>query len=328
MTPLYSIKSKPSSSEKAGPSRRRDFALFAACFASLALFLCLCPSLAANAAPGLPEDSLQARSGSSWFIDMGKYQQSAHADLDCEKCHFQMRDSDRKHPDFSDPDFLQLNSITGFDYTACRECHPKAYARYSQGLHARAREEQALWTDYLLPPEKRRSTQEQNKKLEDIPPTCGHCHNVHTQLSNLSRLELGKSQMEICGPCHREFEQSYKKNIHGKIGVNLENDDAAYCTDCHGAHNVVSLEEEQQNLNACMRCHPQAKASFTEAIIHSTPPALELLGKDNEDLRWKTNLVSVVRTLIIVVVILFIVFFAAHTLLSYLREAHEKLRNK
>jgi predicted CXXCH cytochrome family protein len=334
MTPFYAIKSKPSGWGKAGPGCSRaksscwpGLALLALFVFSLAFFLCPSSLLAAHIVPEQTDSSLQAGSGSSWFIDMGEYQQSAHSDLDCEKCHYQMRDSDSKHPDFSDPNFLQLNSITSFDYTACRECHPRAYARYNQGLHARARQKQALWTDYLLPPRERAAPQEP-KLLQDTPPTCGHCHNVHTQPSSQTRVELGKSQMQICGPCHREFEQSYQKNIHGKIAVNLENADAAYCTDCHGAHQVIDLDDEQQNLKACRRCHPQANASFTEAIIHSTPAALELLGQEHEDLRWKTSFVSVVRTLVIIAVILFIIFFAGHTLLSYLREAHEKLRKK
>ena len=321
MTPHYAFRSNPSGLGKAGPCRskittsRCGIVCLRACLVCLILFLGLYPPLAANASPGPSDGSMQARSGSSWFIDMGKYQQSAHSDLDCVKCHYQIRDSDRQHPDFSDPDFLKQNSITSFDYTACRECHPKAYARYNQGLHARAREEQER-------------TASPQQKLEDTPPTCGHCHNVHTQVSNMSRLKLGKTQIENCGPCHREFEQSYKKNTHGKIGVNLENDEAAYCSDCHGAHKVISLNDEQQNLKACRRCHPQAEASFADAFIHSTSPALKLLGKENEDLRWKTNFVSVVRTLVIIVVVLFIIFFAVHSVLSYIREAHEKLRKK
>lgn len=255
----------------------------------------------------------------SWFIDATEYAQGAHGTLACQECHGDMKKDGEKHPNTDKEDFLQRNAIRIFDYSTCQDCHEVTYKRYLQGGHAEARQEEEEATEQEL----------EDIPAKDRPPACGHCHNAHVVKSGLSRVESGRRQVEVCGDCHPNYVQSYLKNTHGKIAVNLRNEEAAYCTDCHGAHTVISLEDEAENLRACKRCHPSAGKEFTNIIIHSSIERSAVQGTENEDnILSYLKIINIVRVLAIIVVILFLAFFFGHTLLSFLRELHEKLRKK
>jgi len=126
-----------------------------------------------------------------------------------------------------------------------------------------------------------------------------------------------------CGTCHPEHAATYLSNIHGKMGVHLKNPDSAFCTDCHGAHNVVSLSDKAQALAVCRRCHPKADARFADVVIHDgmDRPASADAAK-NQSVLW----IDRVRTAAIAIVALSLVFFFGHSFLWLLREVHEKLR--
>ena len=249
----------------------------------------------------------------SWFIDMNDYAGSAHAALDCEKCHGDMIENGKKHPNEQAPGFLKKDSVRKFDYTRCQTCHRESYRQYLMGEHAKA-----LQKERKVSAEGK--VQEPNKKKA---PVCGDCHSSHYGKSGLSRVQIGRNMAESCATCHPAQTASYLKNYHGKTGVLLGYDKSAYCTDCHGAHNCVSLKDKKNALIACQRCHPEAETKFTDFVIHDT---LVGVPDQDKDKRERVTIINTVRTIALIVVGLVLAFFLVHTLLWMLRELHEKLR--
>jgi hypothetical protein len=277
---------------------------------SLSIVL-LCSALPIGNAAGAPAP-LNAGEP-SWFIDMNDFSRSAHAALDCEKCHGDMIVNGKKHPDEKIPGFLKKNIVRTFDYTRCEVCHRESYRRYLTGEHAKALQ----------------------KELEDAAegkkpdpnkikaPVCGDCHSPHYGKSGLSRVEIGRRMTESCATCHPAQTAAYLKNYHGRTAVLLGYDKSAYCTDCHGTHDCVSLKNKKDALAACQRCHPEAETRFTEFVIHDT--MVGVAGKD-KDKKERVTIINTVRTIAVIGVCLILAFFLVHTLLWMLREIHEKLR--
>lgn len=274
----------------------------------LFLFLMGIPGWAA-ASPGPGVDT-----GASWFVDMNRFAQSAHAGFTCETCHGTMQEHGRRHPDPTDPDFLKKTATRTFDYGRCQKCHKVAYDRYLKGGHAAA----------LSAQRQKQGALPASTAPEKLAPTCGSCHVSHYERSHRSRVETGRQMVETCGRCHAEHAASYMENIHGKVGVNLENPKSAYCTDCHGAHTVASLKKPEDALVTCRRCHPEADTAFAGFVIHDSVAHIsdDAAAPKDGAILW----IHRVRLAVIAVVVLSLVFFFGHSFLWLLRELHEKLR--
>ena len=256
---------------------------------------------------------IETESRSHWHVDLNRFALSAHTGFKCEECHGTMIENGRTHPDKANPDFLKKAATRSFDYSRCKKCHKLSYQRYLEGEHAKALSKEIA------------DTGADGTELKKKPPapTCGECHSSHYDRSGLSRVEVGKRMIAVCGPCHRAQAASYLENIHGKVGVDLENPAAAYCTDCHKAHTVVSLKEPAEALPVCRRCHPKAEAEFTNFVIHAS-----LSGLPDSDSPKRQSIIWIQRIKLaaIAVVALSLIFFFGHSLLWLLRELHEKLR--
>ena len=98
---------------------------------------------------------------------------------------------------------------------------------------------------------------------------------------------------------------------------------AAFCTDCHGAHQCVSLKDKKAALKACQRCHPEAGPGFAEFMIHVTPKDAVVDAKQKKE---RVALIRVITALMTILAILVVGFFYGHTFLWILRELHERLR--
>lgn len=250
---------------------------------------------------------------SSWFINMNRFMASAHAAISCEECHKDLTRPEVTHPDPEAKTFLKADAVRRYDYRYCQSCHRSSYEKYRKGAHARA-----LQKEQSLPA----------PKGDRQAPTCGDCHSGHYARSHLSRVETGIRMTAVCGDCHRPQLFTYLDNYHGKAAVNLKDPDAAYCTDCHGAHECISLKEREAALTACQRCHPDAGKSFAEFVIHpiteDTPPE----DQTEADVKKKER-VALIRVISMVmgILVLFVVcFFYGHTFVWLLRELHQKLR--
>ncbi|MBT3175988.1 MAG: hypothetical protein HOG03_03870 [Desulfobacula sp.] len=247
-------------------------------------------------------------SDSTWFVDMNNYRDSAHGSLKCQECHGSMMDTQKNHPDKKADDFLYTQTKRVFDYQSCEKCHKIAYQRYLKGEHANAGLKEKT----------------SGKPSETgYAPTCGDCHSAHYSKSHLTRAQTGKMMTETCGTCHFEQKQSFLANYHGKAAVNLGYDKAAFCTDCHGAHTMLSLKDKKTALTACLRCHFDAGPEFANIIIHDSN---KNPGLKNDTKKASLKWVHIMRALSLIFVIAVLVFFYMHTGLLMIRKLHEKLR--
>jgi hypothetical protein len=278
---------------------------FALSFFSLCLVLC---GMALNTSWAMKT----AAPPSSWFIDLSRFARSGHAQQSCEICHGNMKEMDRPHPDSTDSRFLKKDAVRKYDYKRCQACHRLDYERYLQGAHAKAlQKEQAL------------ALIEGRQEPKIKAPTCGDCHSAHYEKAHGSRLETGRQMTELCGSCHPAQKVTYLENYHGKAAVNLGKTTAAFCTDCHGAHNCLSLKDRKEALQACRRCHPQAEMNFAGLVIHPTLPS-DI--KVNPEKAAKVKVIKLVTMLMGALVLIVVVIFYGHSFLWLLREIHEKLR--
>ena len=249
---------------------------------------------------------------SSWFIDLSRFARSAHTQQSCETCHGNMKEMDRPHPDSTDSRFLKKDAVRKYDYKRCQTCHRLDYERYLQGAHAKA-----------LQKEQASAIKEGGQEPRIKAPTCGDCHSAHYEKAHGSRLETGRQMTEVCGSCHPAQKMTYLENYHGKAAVNLGKTTAAFCADCHGAHNCLSLKDRKEALQACRRCHPQASINFAGQVIHPTLPSDIKVDPEKAAEVKVIKLVTIIMGALVLVVV---VFFYGHSFLWLLREIHEKLR--
>ncbi len=250
---------------------------------------------------------------SGWFINMTLFAQSAHGTFTCQKCHGDMVQGNIMHPDSNNPAFLRENANRQYDYGRCSACHKPSYQQYLKGSHAKALKKQLSES----------TTRYNQLALDKRAPTCGDCHSSHYAKAHLSRVEIGRHMVSVCGSCHPAQTATYLRDYHGKAAVNLGDKNAAFCTDCHGAHQCRSLKEKKEALAACRRCHPEAKESFAQVVIH---PTVEGVPQDDKEKRARVALIRVVTVLMSILVILVVAFFYGHSFVWMLRELHEKLR--
>ncbi|GAB4176766.1 MAG: hypothetical protein Kow00108_12180 [Calditrichia bacterium] len=171
----------------------------------------------------------------------------------------------------------------------CASCHRGIYKEYINSIHY-------------------------PNKDKDINkyPICEDCHSSHkvTLTKTDAFMEQVTSQ---CGTCHGELSETYFQTIHGKV-YQLGGLDAAKCSDCHGAHEILPATEPASLVSAeniektCAKCHDDVNKRFTGYLTHATHhdkvryPALYYTY-----LFMTTLLVSV------------FVFFGLHTLLWFPR---------
>lgn len=274
-----------------------------------ALLLCI-PFMASTWAGAVPTATPSDASG--WFVDLNRFSESAHRNFTCEVCHGDMRVQGQPHPDTRDTARLKREATRIYDYRRCGTCHRESYERYLRGSHAKALiEEKTATASKVLVADKLKA------------PTCGECHSAHYSRSHLSRAATGQEMTAACGACHPAQKATYLENYHGKVAVHLRDEASAYCTDCHGAHDCVSLKDRKAALAACQRCHPDAGERFAQFVIH---PTTEGLAQDNKEKQKHVAIIKLVTVIMTIIVILVVGFFYGHSFLWLLRELHEKLR--
>ncbi|NOQ25108.1 MAG: hypothetical protein GQ564_07065 [Bacteroidales bacterium] len=105
-------------------------------------------------------------------------------------------------------------------------------------------------------------------------PTCGNCHSAHM----ISRIDQDEFMIEIthqCGSCHEHLSETYLETYHGKAYL-LGYLKTARCSDCHGAHNILSVNNPDSEVGihnivaTCQKCHPDANERFTGYLTHAT----------------------------------------------------------
>lgn len=112
-----------------------------------------------------------------------------------------------------------------------------------------------------------------NKTDKELP-TCESCHTAHKIIradSEGFKLKI----MDQCGRCHEGIAKTYFDTYHGKVSQ-LGYTKTAKCYDCHGAHDILPIENPASNLNrkniveTCKKCHPGANKQFAGYFTHAT----------------------------------------------------------
>ncbi|GMV06570.1 MAG: hypothetical protein AMXMBFR53_28460 [Gemmatimonadota bacterium] len=133
-------------------------------------------------------------------------------------------------------------------------------------------------------------------------PTCLTCHTAHADMAETeSRLEV--TSAVACMECHGEsslvvryglpslVKRSYADDFHGATiqflmaeGGIMGDKDVMICSDCHGAHDVATLDEEAV-AEVCLQCHDQGEARIAGAWLGHDP-----IGPRTQPVIWLVRL--------------------------------------
>jgi hypothetical protein len=113
---------------------------------------------------------------------------------------------------------------------------------------------------------------------------CVQCHtNItgypHPPLAATTLRETTLEMYTTCAQCHQDKFDRTLDSVHQKALAG-GNENAAVCTDCHGAHNVQPISEMPRSAipQTCERCHSQISAAYADSVHGSA-----LLGEGNPD---------------------------------------------
>ena len=163
-------------------------------------------------------------------------------------------------------------------------------------------------------------------------PVCTDCHTAHS-ITRASSPEFMRDVINECGQCHDSpdhngdrigtYYRTYAKSYHGQV-TKLGSTRAARCSDCHGAHDILPLDDPgsrvgQANLvTTCGQsgCHPGANANFVKFDPHA----------NYRDAKNYPVLFGVWWYFIIVMSSVF-TFFGLHTVLWFVRSMVDRIRH-
>jgi cytochrome b subunit of formate dehydrogenase len=185
----------------------------------------------------------------SLYVDKSKLKDSIHGTMfGCVDCH-----KDVKGP---------VHESTP-QRVFCSQCHADAQEAYSHSLHAQASKSgktpAANCEDCHGGAHQVMAADDAKSPVNhvNIPATCGRCHGQ-------------KFLMESNGQSAQPF-LSYQESVHGQA---IENGSkkAAVCTDCHGAHQILSANDQKSPIykfnvpETCGKCHAAVKDTFMQSI--------------------------------------------------------------
>jgi cytochrome b subunit of formate dehydrogenase len=113
-----------------------------------------------------------------------------------------------------------------------------------------------------------------NEKQEEKLPICSDCHSSHT-ISSVEKDQFMTEITDQCGSCHKDLSETYFETMHGKA-YKLGYLGAARCSDCHGAHEILGVNDPNSTVGyknvvaTCQKCHEDANERFTGYLTHAT----------------------------------------------------------
>ena len=111
-------------------------------------------------------------------------------------------------------------------------------------------------------------------KTDQKLPVCYDCHSAH-KISRTDEAGFRLEIMNICGNCHKKYAESYFTTYHGQVS-RLGYSKTAKCWDCHGAHDILQVENSashlsfQNKVQTCKKCHEGATRQFAGYFTHAT----------------------------------------------------------
>lgn len=143
-------------------------------------------------------------------------------------------------------------------------------------------------------------------------PSCTSCHQGH-DLADPESAIFRQQLPNRCGNCHASMSHYYAMSMHGELTA-LGYGAAAKCSDCHGAHDILPLDNPQSTLSqenraaTCGKCHAHVTANFVRFDPHADP---------SDPQRYPT--LYWVYTGLMGVLILTFCVFGVHSLLWFVR---------
>ena len=107
-------------------------------------------------------------------------------------------------------------------------------------------------------------------------PTCTDCHQGHDHnMPNPGSDAFRLGSAGRCGNCHVDLLRTYEISMHGEL-TQLGYVPGATCSDCHGAHDILPLDDPngrlargEHRLATCQQCHTDAVANFIDFDPHA-----------------------------------------------------------
>lgn len=205
---------------------------------------------------------------------------------DCHTAHYNLKAADSK------------SSVNPKNVAAtCGKCHRGIYNEYISSDHA---------------------YREDNSGLKY--PTCETCHTAH-KMSEVHQDKFMEQITSQCGRCHSKLAETYMETYHGKV-YQLGYMEAAKCSDCHGAHNILNRHNPKSSISpqniveTCKKCHADANTKFTGYLTHAT-------HSNKSEFPWLYYTFWAMTGLLVSV----FVFFGIHTLL-WLPRSVDAMRKK
>ena len=234
-------------------------ALFCA-FVAIAAFGKTNPGAAAPT-PGVNETCLMCHGaadakgagGKSIAVDGAKFAASVHGGLNlkCTDCHTDVSADKIPHAE-------KLKPVN------CATCHEQQVKEYSGTVHGKSR-----------------------KGGNTVAATCTDCHGTHDILRTkdpASRTSHANVEA-TCSRCHGDeatmvkgrlpngnIASKFHDSIHGKALQGAAQSSAPTCTNCHGAHSILSKNEEGSRthrarvLDTCGACHKAERAAYAKGM--------------------------------------------------------------
>jgi cytochrome b subunit of formate dehydrogenase len=173
----------------------------------------------------------------------GLLQSGLTVTADCADCHTAHHELPSKDPKSS----VNRANIA----KTCAQCHRGIYEMFTRSVHSPA-------------------VTKTSKPL----PECADCHSAHSiQRTDLTNFRL--HIMDQCGRCHREITDRYFETFHGKVSA-LGYTKTAKCYDCHGAHDILPVDNPKSRLSranivaTCGKCHTGSHRQFAGYLTHAT----------------------------------------------------------
>lgn len=158
----------------------------------------------------------------------------------------------------------------------CQQCHSTIFDEYATSVHGEA----------LI-----------GEGNEDVP-SCVNCHGVH-DIQSPTTATFRVNSPHLCADCHADEElmsqyevstdvfETYVADFHGTTALLFESTgeenaelNEAVCYDCHGVHNIQSVDApnahiKENLLETCQQCHPDATENFPASWTSHYKPSLE-----------------------------------------------------
>ena len=121
------------------------------------------------------------------------------------------------------------------------------------------------------------------KSVHGTRLTCFACHGTitgypHPKQEAATKRGYSLAQYETCKSCHFANYTKTLDSVHfGQLSTG--HSEAPVCTDCHGAHNVMSPDEPRSKISrTCASCHPTRYADYVDSVHGKA-----LVEENNED---------------------------------------------